>query len=49
MINKRKAILLAVLLCSQVSVRSQYIDNFNGTGTPEGWTFRTGDGTSVDV
>jgi len=45
--NKRKAIILAVLMCSLVSASSQYIDNFDGTGTPEGWTFRTGDGTAT--
>jgi hypothetical protein len=45
--NKRKAIILAVFMCSLFSASSQYIDNFDGTGTPEGWTFRTGDGTAT--
>lgn len=34
-------------MCSLLSASSQYIDNFDGTGTPEGWTFRTGDGTAT--
>ena len=34
-------------MCSLFSASSQYIDNFDGTGTPEGWTFRTGDGTAT--
>src|SRR5215217_3232012 len=31
--NKRKAMILAVLTCSLISASSQYIDNFDGTGT----------------
>ena len=34
-------------MCSAVSATSQYIDNFDGTGIPEGWSFRTGDGTAT--
>lgn len=44
---KRKVLILAVLMCSAVSATSQYIDNFDGTGIPEGWSFRTGDGTAT--
>jgi hypothetical protein len=37
-----------LLLCTAAAVSSsaQFIDNFNGTGTPEGWVFITGDGSA---
>jgi hypothetical protein len=44
---KGKAVIVIALMCSLFSATSQYIDNFDGIGTPEGWRFRTGDGTAA--
>ena len=41
----RSSIILAFCcLAITLSLSAQYIDNFEGTGTPKGWTFITGDG-----
>jgi hypothetical protein len=44
MISSRTAAFVVVLCGSILPASAQYIDHFNGTGTPEGWTFITGDG-----
>lgn len=44
--NLQKAFILAALIFSLTGVSAQFIDNFDGTGTPKGWTFFTGDGTA---
>ncbi len=47
-----KKIIVSILLLLIIPVSpvlAQYIDNFDGNGTPDGWSFRTGDGTaSID-
>jgi hypothetical protein len=45
--NKRGTTILVILMCFLFRASSQYIDDFNGTGTPAGWTFRTGDGSAT--
>jgi len=50
-INTKKRIVsfLSLLILSFSPASAQYIDNFDGNGTPDGWSFRTGDGTaSID-
>lgn len=39
-------IIIALLLASY-AMPAQFIDNFDGTGTPEGWVFFTGDGAAT--
>ena len=47
--NKLIVSFLSLLILSLSPVSAQYIDNFDGKGTPDGWSFRTGDGTaSID-
>lgn len=40
-------LLLAASYLSFFPASAQFIDHFNGTGTPEGWVFITGDGAST--
>lgn len=49
-INKsgfRVLLLLAASLLSFSAAPAQFIEHFNGTGTPEGWVFLTGDGAAT--
>jgi hypothetical protein len=38
---------IIALVMSGFSASGQFIDNFEGTGTPEGWVFFTGDGAAT--
>ena len=40
-------IIIVALAFPSRHVSAQFIDNFDGTGTPEGWTFITGDGAAM--
>src|SRR4051794_8096722 len=43
----KKVFVLVVIIFSLGNASAQFIDNFNGTGTPKGWTFNTGDGRAT--
>jgi hypothetical protein len=43
----RKSILCVAIILSWLSMSAQYIDHFDGTGTPNGWVFITGDGAAT--
>lgn len=40
-------IIIILVVAPIVKAGAQFIDNFNGTGTPEGWVFITGDGAAT--
>lgn len=42
-----KALVTISLIISRFAASGQFIDNFDGTGTPEGWVFFTGDGAAT--
>ena len=45
--HMQKVFILVTLLVSLLNTSAQFIDNFNGTGTPKGWTFKAGDGSAT--
>jgi hypothetical protein len=42
----QKGFILIALIFSLLNASAQFIDNFDGTGMPKGWSFNTGDGTA---
>jgi hypothetical protein len=42
-----KLIFPVVIFLLQLHASAQFIDHFNGNGTPKGWRFRTGDGSAT--
>ena len=45
--NSYRILILVFALSCPAHVSGQYIDNFDGTGTPRGWVFITGDGAAT--
>jgi hypothetical protein len=43
----QKVFILVALIFSLFNASAQFVDNFNGKGTPKGWTFDVGDGTAI--